>query len=131
MEDSYAPFESLPQPQQQQQAAPRQRQAAPQPQYIPAQQQQQQHAYAPHPVQHSLLDRMLGKKKDLMKLVVLSLAVLLAILLYHLIVKYLKHTALAKGWSDEQEMGMLLLATIATLLLMWVIKTNNSEDRPA
>ncbi len=129
MDDNYAPFESLmPQPQPQ-----------PQPKQRTDPSLQRNFAMAPPvpvPMMYasappSFIDKMFAKKKDILKLLILSLAVLVAILLYHVIVKYIKHSSIANGWTEEKEMGMTLLVIIATLLLMWIIKTSNSEDRSA
>ena len=126
MDDNYAPFESLmPQPQPKQRTEPPlQRNFVMAP---PAPPPMMTYASAPP----SFIDKMFAKKKDILKLLILSLAVLVAILLYHVIVKYIKHSSIANGWTEEKEMGMTLLVIIATLLLMWIIKTSNSEDRSA
>jgi hypothetical protein len=55
--------------------------------------------------------------------------VLLAVLTFHFIVKYIKRSTAAYGWTEDKELGVTLFAIIATTLIIWMLKTSISEDR--
>eukprot|EP00798_Chlamydomonas_sp_ICE-L_P019601 gene19601-26284_t len=139
-ESNYASFEARammqqqppPQQKQQQVQAPIQQQQQIPPGFVLAPSQVPTYAMPTcRPSPPSFLDKMFAKKQDLMKLIVLALAVLLAILTYHLIVKAIKHALVQHAWTEQKEISVTLLAIVGTLVLMWVTKTNISEDRSA
>jgi len=78
-------------------------------------------AYPPQP---SFFDSMWSKRKDIMKLVTLSLIILLGISLHTTFDHFLKKWLLEADLSERYEMLARMGYPLSVLLVIWVIKTS-------
>jgi small-conductance mechanosensitive channel len=74
---------------------------------------------------HSILDRFVSKKKEVFKLVLISLTILLAFSLHYLVNDLLKTYLMNNIMTPSQEFFTKLAYPISILLLIWTIKVFN------
>jgi len=89
---------------------------------------EQQPQYAMHPdSKPGFIDRMFSKRKDFFKLLILALIVVLALSL-HGIVKYLMKMN-DDAFSTNQVLSLKIVYCLSVGLLLWILKTLNSDDK--
>ena len=76
-----------------------------------------------YPQQPSFFDTMWAKRKDVMKLVTLSLIILLGISLHSTIDHFFKKWLLEADLSERNEMLARMAYPLSVLLIIWMIKT--------
>jgi len=71
----------------------------------------------------SYVDRMMNKKRDMLKIVLFSMMILLAISMHTFIEYWLKDFVSAKELTYKQELGVRLLYPVVVLFAVWNMKT--------
>jgi len=84
---------------------------------------QNAHEAGYYPSQPSFFDTMWSKRKDIMKLVTLSLIILLGISLHTTIDHFFKKWLLESDLSERNEMLARMAYPLSVLLLIWIMKT--------
>ena len=73
----------------------------------------------------TIIDRFVSKKKEVMKLIVMSLTILLAISMHYLLSDLLKNYLINNELSENQEFMTKLAYPITILLIIWTFKVFN------
>lgn len=75
----------------------------------------------------SYIDKMMSKKRDVLKIILFAMMILLAISAHTFIEFWLKDFVSGSELSYKQELGLRLVYPLAVLLLLWILKTWSSS----
>ena len=77
--------------------------------------------------QDNILDRFVSKKKDVLKLVLMSMTILLAFSMHYIIIDLIKNCSLANEMSSNKEFFVKLAYPLSVLMVIWTIKVVNNK----
>lgn len=77
--------------------------------------------------QDNLLDRFVSKKKDVLKLVLMSMTILLAFSMHYIIIDLIKNYSMANELSSSKELFVKLAYPLSVLMVIWTMKVVNQS----
>lgn len=77
--------------------------------------------------QDNLLDRFVSKKKDVMKLVLMSMTILLAFSMHYIIIDLIKNYSMTNELSSSKELFVKLAYPLSVLMGIWTMKVLNQS----
>ena len=75
--------------------------------------------------QDNIVDKYISKKKDVLKLFLMALTILLAFSMHYLIIDLIKNYSLTNDLSSGRELFVKLAYPISVLMVIWTIKVIN------
>ena len=75
----------------------------------------------------NLLDRFVSKKKDVLKLVLMSMTILLAFSMHYIIIDLIKNYSIANELTSSKELFVKIAYPLSVLMVIWTMKVVNQS----